>query len=568
MTHSSDDTPTGPIGRQAQQARPQPAHTSRRPAAAAAGAAGDPTRRWNTVRNLSAAVLLIGAVLLPWNLYFGIGIPDSKTALFGVLGVVTLLSLVSLAVRGWLRIALNVPYLLSVLGFVVFDVFETIRSGGTVQVPGGVGPGAWLGISGALLAAQPAITGAAEDDTHGRWTRSAKLLGYASIVVAALSFAFNLFWRVRYALQSSSGASEFGKQNIAVIATAVVYGLVALAAVLVASGWVVRATNASRLATIALGASTLIAGILVWSLPIGRDIDAFHGIAQNTSTAGVGYEGYLAWAAAAAIFGPRTLFGYRHTPSTDERPWRTAARNGLLLIALWCVGSVLMRATDLAVAVSLNYPFSRYDTMTLAGFDLATAVLAVWLRMNLADASVSARLISSLSGLVVTLSIARVVVGVVLAPRFQEPPDGGGWNNPVYGNDLAQQITSTFDVVLCGLALGILAAAIITGHLAGRRLRRRQRRAARARDAKPPVPTGAAAATTRIRVGPTPPPSAAATTRIPTGATGPKGTFRESPTTVIPPSARSPRIFRGDDSMTRQIPIAKPKIYRPPQDSP
>ncbi|MGA3256104.1 MAG: hypothetical protein ABSD32_18720, partial [Mycobacterium sp.] len=170
--------------------------------------------------------------------------------------------------------------------------------------------------------------------------------------------------------------------------------------------------------------------------------------------------------------------------------------------------------------------------------------------------------------LVVTLSIARVVVGVVLAPRFQEPPDGGGWNNPVYGNDLAQQITSTFDVVLCGLALGILAAAIITGHLAGRRLRRQQRRAAQARDAKPRVPTGAAAATTRIRVGPTPPPSAAATTRIPTGAAGATGTFRESPTTVIPPSARAPRIFRGDDSVTRQIPIAKPKIYRPPQDSP
>ena len=61
------------------------------------------------------------------------------------------------------------------------------------------------------------------------------------------------------------------------------------------------------------------------------------------------------------------------------------------------------------------------------------------------------------------LGISRVVVGVVLAPRFQEPPNGGGWANPVYGNNLAQQITSTFDVALCGLALGILAAAIISG---------------------------------------------------------------------------------------------------------
>jgi hypothetical protein len=538
VTQSNDETPTGPVRGQTRQA-PVPSANPADPANPRHAGQHDPVRRWNTGRNLLAALLLVGAVLLPWNLYFGVGIPDSKTALFGLLGVVTLLSLASLAGRGRLRLALNLPYLLLVLGFVLFDVFETIRSGSGVAVPGGVGPGGWLGIAGALLAAQPAITGA--EDAFGGWLRSARILGYASMLGAALSFAFNLFWRIKYALQGAS--SDFGKQNIAVISTAVIYGVVALAAVLVASIWMLRSSNASQLATIALGASTLIAGILVWSLPIGRDVDAFHGIAQNTSTAGVGFEGYLAWAAAAAIFGPRTLFGYRHAPSTDESRWRTAARNSLLLIALWCLGSVLMRANDLGVAVSLNYPFSSYDTMTLAAFDLATAVLAVWLRMKVADAAVRARLVSSLAGLLVALSIARVVVGVVLVPRFQQPPTGGGWNNPVYGNDLAQQITSTFDVVLCGLAIGILAFAIITGHLTDRRLRRQKRRAARAGAAKRRVPKAAAL------------PSAAATTRIVTGA--------------------SPRIFRGDDSATRQVPvqtplqapIEKPRIYRPPQDS-
>jgi hypothetical protein len=523
VTHSNDETPTGPVSGLTRQASADPAGQH------------NPAQRWNTGRNLLAAALLISAVLLPWNLYFGVGIPDSKTALFGVLGLVTLLSLASLAVSGRLRLALNLPYLLLVLGFVLFDVFETIRSGSGVAVPGGVGPGGWLGIAGALLAAQPAITAA--DDAFSGWLKSARILGYASMLGAALSFAFNLFWRMKYALQG--GSSDFGKQNIAVISTAVVYGVVALAAVLVASRWMLRSSNASQLAIIALGASTLVAGILVWSLPLGRDIDAFHGIAQNTSTAGVGFEAYLAWAAAAAIFGPRTLFGYRHTLSTDESRWPTAARNSLLLIALWCVGSMLMRTNDLVVAVSLDYPVSRYDTLTLAAFDLATAALAIWLRMNLANTSVRARLVSSLAGFVVTLSIARVVVGVVLAPRFEQPPNGGGWNNPVYGNDLAQQITSTFDVVLCGLALGILAFAIITGHLAGLRLRRQQRRVGPARKAQRRAPKAAV------------PPSAAATTRIPTGA--------------------SPRIFRGDDSATRQIPlqtpIEKPRIYRPPQDS-
>ncbi|AKN18248.1 hypothetical protein B586_19335 [Mycobacterium haemophilum DSM 44634] len=578
VSQSSDDTPTGPIGRQAdtvqtRQASPRPDQTSRQDVPAGTQhATGQPTQRWNRIRDLVAAILVVTALFLPWNLYFGVGIPASKVPLFGLLGAVTLLSLGSIAVTyvgpwrlsgarfkpalaGRLRLLLNVPYLLLVLGFVVFDAFEAIRSGGTVHVPGGVGPGAWLGAAGALLGAQPVIRGpAADDDEHRRWLGSAQIIGYASMVGASLSTIFNTCWRVRYALHSG-GSSDFGKQNIAVIATAVVYGSVALAAVLVASSWILRSTKASRLATTGLGMSTLAAGVLVWSLPIGRDVDAFHGIAQNTSTAGVGYEGYLAWAAAAAIFAPPTLFalyGHRGAAPDDQSPRRVAARKGLLLIAVWCLGSVLMRITDLVVAVSLNFPFSRYDTMTLAAFDLATAVLAIWLRINLANTSVSARLISSLCGLLVTMSISRVVVGIALAPRFQAPPGGGGWHNPIYGNNLAHQITSIFDVVLCWLALGILVAAVTTGHLTGRRLRRRAAHAAKRR-----VPAATVS------------PSAAPTTRIATGMPDTADNAGQVPTAVMPQLASSPRIFRGSpdqDSVTRQIHVEAPKIYRPPDD--
>jgi hypothetical protein len=563
VSQSSDDAPTGPIRGQ----------TLHRPPIRRQPAAAPPTRWWTIAGDLTAAALLVGALLLPWNLYFGVGIPGSNKALLAVLLVVTLLSLVSIALAGsWrssgarfnpalagrLRLALNIPYALLVLGFVVFDVVETVRFGGTVNVPGGVGPGAWLGIAGALFSAQPVITGPAAADDG---VRPVRVIGYASMVGAALSFGFNLYWRVRFALHGEGGSSDFGKQNIAVIVTAVVYGVVALVAVLVASRWLLRSTRASRLATVALGVSTLVAGILVWILPIGRDIDAFHGIAQNTSTAGVGFEGYLAWAAAAAIFAPRTLLARRDPSAAEENAWRAAARNGLLLITVWCLGSMLMRITDLAVAVTLNYPFSRYDSVVLAAFDLATAVLAIWLRINLGNDTVSARLISSLCGLVATVSISRVVVGVALAPRFEESPNAPA-PNPVYGNNLAQQITSTFDVALCALALCILAAAIITGHLSGRRLRLQRRLAARKRAAKA---APAAAPTTRVPVGRTAPPSGAATTRIPTGRGG-----MDSPTGVMPQPAGSPRIFRGpedQDSATRQIPIQKPRIFRQPDDS-
>jgi hypothetical protein len=554
VSQTSDDAATGPIRGQMQ----EPSPGAHRPAPAT------PARRWNLAGDLTAAALLVVALLLPWNLYFGLGIPGSNKSLLAVLFAVTLLSLASIALAGsWrsssarfnpalagrLRLTLNVPYALLVLGFVAFDVFETARFGGSVTVPGGVGPGAWLGIAGSLLSARPVITGAAAADD----VRPVRIIGYASIVLALLSFGFNLYWRVKYALTDTAGSAGFGKQNIAVIATAVVYGVVAFVAVLVASRWLLRSTRISRLATVALGVSTLIAGILVWILPVGRDIDAFHGIAQNTSTAGVGFEGYLAWAATAAIFAPAALSGHRDASAIEQNAWRAAARNGLLLITVWCLGSMLMRITDLAVAVSLNYPYSRYDAMVLAAFDLATAVLAIWLRINLGNDAVSARLISSLCGLVATLSISRVVVGVALAPRFEQAPNAAA-QNPVYGNNLAQQITSTFDVALSVLALCILAAAVITGHLGVRRVRRQGRPPAHTRRGPAGAHPGPAAPTTRIPVSHTAPPSAAATTRIPTGG-------------AMPQLADSPRIFRGDDSGTRQIRVPKPKLYRPPQDS-
>ncbi|MEE6175494.1 DUF7937 domain-containing protein [Mycobacterium sp. 050134] len=524
----------------------------------------EPPRRWSLAVDLTAVALLAVAAFLPWNLYFGVGVPGSNTGLFVVLLVVTVLSIASVGVAGkWrsspggsgrLRLALNLPYVSLALAFVAFDIYETARFAGTVNVPGGVGPGAWLGIAGAVLAAGAPITGPAAE---AEAPRSVRFIGYASMAGAVLSFCFNLYWRVRYALHSTGGATDFGKQNIAVIVTAVVYGAVALIAVLAASRWLLRATKAARLATVALGASTVLAGLVVWVLPVGRDIDAFHGIAQNTSTAGVGFEGFLAWAAAAGILAPCALSGYRNPSAAEEDAWRGAARSGLALIAIWGLGSMAMRITDLGVAVSLNYPYSRYDSVVLAAFDLVTAVLAIWLRINLAHDGLPARFVTALCGLVATLSVARVVVGVALAPRFADSPNSPA-QHPVYGNNLAQQITSVFDVALCGVGLSILGAAIVTGHLSGLRLRQR-RRAARARAAATGARPPASAPRTRVPVGRPAAPSAAPTTRIPAGAQ------QDSPTTEIPQLAGAPRIFRGDDSATGEIPVQQPKIYRPPQ---
>jgi hypothetical protein len=544
-------------------------------------AANEPSaKRWNIGRDILAGVLLLIAPLFPWNLYFGIGIPHSSGALFALLAVVTVLSLVAIAVTyvigsrpgnsfaGRLRMALNAPYVLMVAGFVGFDVVQTVRYGGSGNVPGGVGPGAWLGISGALLGAQPTITGTATDDGSLRqWPMSARIVGYTSIALAALAVLFNLFWRTKAALPGSTGSSGFGKESVAIIATAVVYGVVALVPVVVAARWILQSgSRSARLATIALGASTLTAGVVVWVLPVGREIDGFHGIAQNTSTAGVGFEGYLAWVAAAAIFAPLTLLSVATNQQIDRGVWRVAAQKGLLLIAVWCSASLLMRATDVIVAAVLHLSRSPYDSAAMATFDVLTAALAIWLRANLVSRFFPVAVISSLCGVLLVLSVSRIVLGIALSPRIAGTPAGAG--NPVYGNNLAQQITSTFDAVLSGLALCILVVAIITARFVQRRPAAKGKGDNQNRPGSMDAETtrlrthGAAESTAPLRQQPTPPPRIHRPAEQPTRRID-VGSGREDATQQL--STRTPRIFRSDDA--RQRPIAPPP-HRPGPQSP
>lgn len=427
------------------------------------------TRSWNIGRDVAATVLLCAAPALPWSLYLGFGVPASDIRLMAVLAATTVLALGAVvatyagpwgilsahadpAVAGRLRLLLSAPYLILALGVVAADVVQTIRYGGSSRPPGGVGPGAWLGVTGALLAAQPVLDGPVRV-----WRRAVRILGYTSIAGATFSVLFNLYWRVRYALPDADSASGFDKQHVAIIVTALVYGAVAWITVLAASRWILRRDKASQLGTILLGGATLLAGLLVWALPVGRLIDGFHGIAQNTSTAGVGFEGYLAWVAAAA------LFAVAAARDTFAATWLAATRNTLLLIIIWSLGSALMRIDDLIVAVGLDLPYSPYDSAVMASFDVVTAVIAVWLRINLGNRALPAAAIWSVSALLFGFTIARVVVGVGLAPRLADPQRAAALANPVYGNGFAQQITSTFDVVLCGLALCGLVVAIVAG---------------------------------------------------------------------------------------------------------
>jgi hypothetical protein len=225
------------------------------------------------------------------------------------------------------------------------------------------------------------------------------------------------------------------------------------------------------MATTALGASAALAATLVWILPIGRDIDAFHGIAQNTSTAAVGYEGYLFWAAAAAIVAPTTLYAVFLIKPPTLGAYRSAAQKCLTLIAFWAFAAAALRVVDYLIALSLDLPHALYDSVAMTAFNLITGLIARWLQRQLGKGEVGPTVIAAFSGVLFVFTVANLAIGVVLAPRYAEaPPDA------IYGNNLAQQITSTFDVVICVLSLAVLVAMLFTGPLAGYLVRRHEAR--------------------------------------------------------------------------------------------
>jgi hypothetical protein len=476
--------------------------TTAAPAVARSPRVGYVPARTNIVRDGVAVALLLLALLLPWNLDFGLGIPGSNGLHFVLVIFVTLLAVAAALAphvgpfrlaapqpdvrrTSLIRLLLTVAYLVLALGFVSYHLLQTVRNGGTGLVPPGVGPGLIVGAGGALLAAQPPITSITiEDNGFRRWYTVARALGAVSIALATLSVAFNLYWRLRYLFVTNG---DFGGHDVAVIITTLLYGAVAMIALVIASRWLLEKSAAARLATTALGASAALATTLVWVFPVGRDVDAFHGIAENTSTAAVGYEGYLFWAAAAAMVAPTTLYAVFMIKPPTLGAYRSAAQKCLTLIAFWAFAAAVCRVVDYLIALSLDLPRAAYDSVAMTVFNVITGIIARWLQRRLDKGETTPAVIAAFSGSLFVFTVANLAIGVALAPRYAEPsPDA------VYGNNLAQQITSTFDVVICALSFTVLITMLFTGPLAGYLVRRREVRAATAPPPSPEPPTAAA----------------------------------------------------------------------------
>lgn len=500
-------------------------------------------RRWRAGWDALAGLLLVGALLLPWNLSFGVGVPGSSLWMFILLVAVTISSGATLVLtyaggRGRrsaapasglstrARLALNVPCLVTVCGFIAYALVQAFHFGGTGDVPPGIGPGALSGLAAALLAAQPPGDASARSD---RWPAVARLIAVIAAVLVTAAVVANLYWRTRFPI-SAMFDGVYGGPNLAVIVTTVAYAAVAWLAGMLALRWSFHERRSSALATTALGAATIAAAVIVWVVGVGRDIDAFHGIAQTTSTTGVGFEAYAAWVAVAAIAAPRVLRTALTAPANRE-PWRDGTRMCLALIAVGSGGSAILRACDVIVAMSLGTPYSLFDSTAMLAFDAVAAAIAVWLRVNIRGTRLHPVVLSAGTAVLFVLMVCRVVVGVGLAPRILYSAEPEGLRDAVYGNMLVQQITSTFDVLLALLALSVAAIAVVVlqrgGLGGGVPVAKRPAEAPRPVERAAPVPV-----------------PAAVVVQTPDAATS-----------VTHPVAVTPRIARSSEGPTRKIDV-------------
>jgi hypothetical protein len=333
-------------------------------------------------RDGTAAVLLFVSFFLPWSATVAITRVGSS-ALVVLLVLPTLLSLVSLSYvarlgmlgPNWnvgqirvLRLVANGPLIATVVGLVVYDVIRGMfrfSESSSVFTGNGVGAGAWFGLAGALLAAQPRAAEIRIDPrTAPRWLALVKPLVFvawgSSVASALLALIYILVSASRY--RYYDGPQTFESLIVLFVSSAVPIVVVGVAAVGLA-----RRFASWRLTIAALGIALLAAGLL-HSISEGTSVELFHTVTASP------YYGITFLIAAAAItfipFGVASVGDGTHPGYV----WLAAARNGMLLIAVWSFGvgfsQIAMAATQFGIV-----PWG--DALVLAVLAILFGILAV-----------------------------------------------------------------------------------------------------------------------------------------------------------------------------------------------
>ncbi|MDQ1129168.1 hypothetical protein [Microbacterium sp. SORGH_AS_0888] len=383
-----------------------------------------PVSDW--VRDGAALVLLLVSLAMPWSLRFTIGSYDGGYVAVGATRIevvlITVLSVLSLAVTylarfgalgagmttgrtAALRAALNAPYALLILVYVVLDAAKV----GDLGTGVGLGAGATLGLAGALFAASPRAheVGAADRRwpiVRAAYTGTAVFLGVVALTVLIglilLSVALSglmLSYGQYTSLADGLGAPSAPTGVLIAVGFA---GVVAFdAAVLVPAVFVLRRSPSAPRIAAAVGIAVLVATVIA----------SFTGFSLGMGIVSLSQGGYVfLWlgAFAAVMTSPALLAGMR--PQAPLTTWFVAARQTLVVTVV--VSGVLAVFAVAALVVGGSVGF--FIGILLC--QVVSAVGALIGRVQLVSAPERSRtvVLSIVGGIAAVQLVALILAGV------------------------------------------------------------------------------------------------------------------------------------------------------------
>ena len=374
--------------------RPSPAP----PATAANPFAGIPISDY--VRDILAAALLLVSLVLPWDFgHDATGRIDVVliTALSALSLLLPYLSRVGVFPPTWnpekLRIArllANAPYILLVLIYLLVDVVSGF--GPDASVGGtGLGAAAWLGLAGALLAAQPREA----EMTDSRAARHIPLW-YSIIVVCGILLACTVLVTLVRILTDAAGLGTGNPKYLAYVVIALVapigiVGVPLIGTICRSAGW--------RLVLIPVGLTSAISVVFLLST---------HGFSGVETVHQPSYTGTLFWLAAASAAA---------SPPARRAMHERSGAQGWIAGALHTLDQeVVVAAMTLVISVAALALFSVPATGAMIFTLIATAVaaiLAILARQALARQPQQGRgMALVVIGIIVLLILVRVIINV------------------------------------------------------------------------------------------------------------------------------------------------------------
>ncbi|TSD96641.1 hypothetical protein FOS14_16495 [Skermania sp. ID1734] len=365
------------------------------------------------VRDGIAALLLFIAMFLPWNSEFSFT-GGGFAGLILLVILLTLLSIASLALPyvarlgmlgpNWhvaqvrmIRLLVNLPYALMIIGFLLWDVVASLWVFSNADAGPGIGSAMIFGAAGVVLAAQPRASEIeASSMIPARWSAGVRGLAIAALALTVISALLDLVAILTTAHQHDAETSD--TLRILVLALLLVASSIAIVTVVVLG--VIRGLASARIALMGVALAFVVASFFSAFIVEVR-FDFF--------LASPAYMGaVLLVAAGVAATTPGQVFndyGSTHPGYT----WLRAARGLLLLMAVWNFADAIVSIGRAIVVATYS---NEYGTPPLGVG--ASAALAVFSLLSGALSTVGTMMVRPRQGATDPRPAREMILGICL----------------------------------------------------------------------------------------------------------------------------------------------------------